>query len=234
LFGVDFAKEWEVASYPTNEFEMTKPNGVLNTLLADYAAGHLAAPLHGLVAAHLTLKADNRGYVAALESLHGMELDRIDVKPIQRRDEMLESIMKLPAASALKTSTNRDMALPAPIAAFFGDTLTDLAWRSVMPGLKEIKANTKGGAEASLLWIKAGRVMPSHTHEGTEITLVLKGGFTDASGHYSRGDIAVADGAVNHQPRADDHEDCICFVVNDAPLRLTSRIGRFIQHLSGH
>ena len=213
---------------------MTQPNGLLNALLADYAAGHLAAPLHGLVSAHLSLKPDNRDYVTALESLHGMELDRVDIKPLSRRDEMLDCIMKLPVAPAPKLAKSGDTALPPSVAVFFGESLTELPWRSVMPGLKEVKIQSRDAAEASLLWIKAGRVMPSHTHEGTEITLVLKGGFTDTTGHYGRGDIAVADGAVKHQPRADDHEDCICFVVNDAPLRLTSRIGRFIQHLSGH
>jgi putative transcriptional regulator len=62
----------------------------------------------------------------------------------------------------------------------------------------------------------------------------LKGGFTDASGHYSRGDIAIADADIDHRPRADEGDDCICFVVNDAALKLTGPVARFFNHLTGH
>jgi len=62
----------------------------------------------------------------------------------------------------------------------------------------------------------------------------LKGGFSDIMGHYRRGDIAVADGDVDHRPRADNGGDCICFAVTDAPVRLTGLIGRFLQRFSGY
>jgi putative transcriptional regulator len=109
-------------------------------------------------------------------------------------------------------------------------------WRTVLPGIREfhVPHAEKAGGEASLLWIKPGRIMPSHTHDGAEVTLVLKGGFSDASGHYRRGDIAFADSDVDHRPRADEDEDCICFAVTDAPLRLTGPFGRIVQRLFGH
>ena len=73
-----------------------------------------------------------------------------------------------------------------------------------------------------------GRVMPSHTHDGSEVTLVLRGGFSDPTGHYRRGDIAIADRDLDHHPRADDDEDCICFAVIDAPLRLTGPLAPLV------
>ena len=89
-----------------------------------------------------------------------------------------------------------------------------------------------GEAEAVLYWINPGRVMPSHTHDGSEVTLVLRGGFSDPTGHYRRGDIAIADSDLDHHPRADEDEDCICFAVIDAPLRLTGTVGRIVQRIS--
>ncbi len=68
-----------------------------------------------------------------------------------------------------------------------------------------------------------GARLPSHTHEGSEYTLVLKGGFTDVLGHFRRGDVAIADQNVDHSPLADPDEDCFCFVVLDAPIRLTTQ-----------
>jgi putative transcriptional regulator len=147
------------------------------------------------------------------------------------RDRMLERILSAAefADDGRHPNAPRDDIFPAPIADLVGGGLESVRWKSVLPGLKESKFRSVGDAEVSLLWIKPGRVMPSHTHDGTEVTLVLKGGFTDSSGHYGRGDIAIADGDVDHRPRADEGEDCICFVVNDAPLRLTGRVGRLIQ-----
>ncbi len=80
-----------------------------------------------------------------------------------------------------------------------------------------------------LLRIKAGTALPQHTHEGHEFTLLLAGGFSDASGHYLRGDVAVADASVDHRPVADDGEDCLCLAVTDAPLRLTGPFGRYLN-----
>ncbi len=215
------------------------PDEGLNALLAHYAAGHLPLPLHGLVAGHLVLKPDNRAFVAALETLcaQRLELEAPDagIAPaILSRDAMLESIFATEEASFERTSSKVSGLVPDPISILVGDDLSKMKWRSVMPGLKEFRLPDRGECQASMVWVKAGRAMPSHTHEGTEITLVLKGGFTDTSGHYCRGDLAIADSDIDHRPRADEGEDCICFVVNDAGLRLTGPLARWIHKLTGH
>ncbi len=71
--------------------------------------------------------------------------------------------------------------------------------------------------------------MPSHTHAGLELTLVLQGGFCDRTGHFLRGDVAEADSDVDHRPVADDDGPCLCLAVTDAPLRLTGRVGRMLN-----
>ena len=214
--------------------KMTDDEGALNTLLAGYAAGHLPAPLHGLIAAHLLMKPDNRGFVEALEVLHSEEIEATDGAPLSNRDKMLNQIFSQPVEVPKERVSSADELVPEPITAFIGSDLNQLKWRTRLPGLKEYSLKDPSGCEASLLWIKAGRTMPSHTHDGTEITLVLKGAFSDGRHHYARGDIAIADGDVTHRPRAGEGEDCICFVVNDAPLRLTGPFGRFFQHFMGY
>ena len=213
---------------------MTDEDGALNALLAGYAAGQLPAPLHGLIAAHLMMKPDNRGFVEAMEVLHSDAIVAAEPAPLSRRDEMLNRIFAQPVDVPKERISNADDVVPEPIAAIVGSDLSKLKWRTRLPGLKEYALKDPSGCEASLLWIKAGRTMPSHTHEGTEITLVLKGAFSDGSQHYARGDIAIADGDVNHRPKADQDEDCICFVVNDAPLRLTGPFGRIFQNFVGY
>ncbi len=49
------------------------------------------------------------------------------------------------------------------------------------------------GYRARLIRLKAGRGVPRHTHGGSELTVVLEGSFSDETGHYARGDLAIAD-----------------------------------------
>jgi putative transcriptional regulator len=207
----------------------------IDALMAQYASGQLSPALHGLVAAHLAIKPDNRNFVGALEELNAKELDVAAPGSIRNRDSRLAAIFDAPSGS-IRARSPQDAIFPAPLADFIGYRLDSVPWRTVLPGIREfhVPHAEKAGGEASLLWIKPGRIMPSHTHDGAEVTLVLKGGFTDASGHYRRGDIAFADSDVDHRPRADEDEDCICFAVTDAPLRLTGPFGRIVQRLFGH
>lgn len=221
---------------PTVSLTPTSPaNGrPIDELLAAYAAGSLAPPLQSLVAAHLELKPENRSFVSALENLGGLAIEDTPPVALRDRDQKLAAIFASADRPVLPARTMDCSVVPASLARYIGRPLADVPWKRRLPGIREFHMDDSGGAEAVLYWIKPGRVMPSHTHEGSEVTLVLKGGFSDVSGHFRRGDIAIADSELDHRPRADDDEDCICFAVTDAPLRLTGTVGRIVQRLFGH
>jgi putative transcriptional regulator len=82
--------------------------------------------------------------------------------------------------------------------------------------------------------IRAGKKMPQHTHEGSEYTLVIRGAFSDVTGRYGCGDVAISDEDIDHTPVAEAGEECLCFAVMDAPLRLTGPIGRFFNRFVQH
>ena len=94
-------------------------------------------------------------------------------------------------------------------------------WRAILP--------TQGGATARLLYIPAGAAVPDHGHNGTELTLVLRGAFEDEVDHFGPGDIEVANEDLDHTPIADIGEDCICLAATDAPLRFNSWLPRIAQ-----
>jgi putative transcriptional regulator len=205
----------------------------LDALLAGYAAGSLTPELHSLVAAHLTIRPENRAFVSKLEQLKAAGLDEVEPQPVADRARCLAAIFGSQApvpAPALA----EDPVLPAPLLRLVGRPLDEIRWRTLLPGIREHKLAGQHDCDASLLWVRAGRTMPSHSHDGSEITLVLKGGFSDETGHYRRGDIAFADSEIDHHPLADADEDCICFAVTDAPLRLTGPIGRIVQRIMRH
>ena len=206
----------------------------VDALLAAYGAGSLDPSLHALVASHLILKPDSRRFVSALEDLAGGELNQMAPEPLSRRDERLAAIFALePAPRAPAPLVAGSDILPAPLRSYLGRNLNDIRWRNKLPGVKEFRIEEKGRGDASLLWVRAGRRMPSHTHEGSEITLVLQGGFADVTGHYGRGDIAIAEADLDHKPVSDEGDDCLCFAVTDAPLHLTGPFGRLLDRLFG-
>jgi len=207
----------------------------IDALMAQYAAGQLSPALHGLVAAHLAIKPENRGFVGALEAIRAQDIETAaPSSPIRNRDSRLAAIFDAPMTTAPRAQ-GQDGILPAPLADFIGYRLDAVPWRTVLPGIREfhVPHAEKTGGEASLLWIKPGRIMPSHTHDGTEVTLVLKGAFSDTTGHYARGDIAIAEDDLDHKPVTDDREDCLCFIVTDAPLHLTGPVGRILDRFFG-
>ena len=204
----------------------------MNDLLARYAAGTLSAPLHVLVASHLAMRSCNRGFVNCLESLNGKALE--DSKPALLRDRqrMLDDIFATPDVRPVRHAGTA--ILPSPLHNFLNKDLADIRWRWQLPGLRAYSVVEAHGCEANLYLIKAGHKIPSHTHEGSEITLVLKGAFSDQTGRYGRGDIAIADAELDHHPVASADEDCLCYAVIDAPLHLTGPFGRVIDRLIRH
>jgi putative transcriptional regulator len=123
--------------------------------------------------------------------------------------------------------------LPPSLQRFIGQDLENVAWRSVASGIKQSVVATGSFGEEMLLRFRAGKRTPAHGHHGLEVTLVLKGGFSDGYGQYRRGDVCVADETVEHQPIADPDEDCIVYVVRAAPVKIVGAMDRVIQLLLG-
>ncbi len=203
-------------------------------LLIAYAAGSQDEPLSLVIATHLALCPRCRTEVERLEELGGVLLD--EQRPESLGDDTLERVLaRLDEAVAEKPAQQQpapapaDPRVPRPLRDYLGAGLDELDWTSY-GGMEQAELLTDvAGFRTRLMRIKSGTAMPAHTHEGTELTLVLAGGFSDEHGHFLRGDVAEADASVEHRPIADPGEDCICLAVTDAPLRLTGRLGRLVN-----
>lgn len=211
-------------------------------LLLDYAAGTLAEPLSLLVATHVTLSPESRRQLRTFESIGGAMLD--SVEPAQMAPDALESVMakldadadaavgsglaERPRAAAAAGSQET---VPAPLRDYLKRDFDALPWRERGSSVAEFSLLPDyPGYKTRLLRIRAGAKIPQHTHGGGEYTLVLEGSFSDESGRFARGDVAVADPDVTHQPVAGSEGDCICLAVTDAPLKMTGPLGRILNY----
>lgn len=204
-------------------------------LLLAYAAGGLDEAHALLVATHLSLCPACRLAVAEFEAVGGALLE--DLEPDDGGSEGLESVLARLDAPARIPPRHRAAApgdpvraaLPEPLRSYAGNGA--LRWRSMVPGMAvaDIAVGPTGVAvvaRARLMRLRGGMRMPHHGHAGSELTLVLDGGYHDEAGAYGRGDVQEADGSIEHTP-VTDPEGCLCLAVTSGPLRLTGPLALF-------
>lgn len=203
-------------------------------LLLDYAAGTAAEPVSLVIASHLAFCARCREEVRELDRLGGVLLEEMQPEAMSADglERMLARIERPepPVAEAVSAKTYEgDSDIPEPLRGYLDRPLDAFPWRrrgaiSELTLLPDVTNHS-----TRLLRIRAGASAPRHTHQGSELTLVLRGSFRDDHGHYCCGDVDEADGDIDHRPVAGDEEDCLCLAVTDAPLKLTSPLGRLIN-----
>ncbi len=104
------------------------------------------------------------------------------------------------------------------------------SWQRVTASLST--ANLVAGQSeygVSLQKISAGGKVPQHDHRGAEMTVVLKGSFSDEDNVYQQGDFLLKNPGDIHRPRASSNEDCLCLSVEQAPVKLTGLFTRWLN-----
>ncbi len=212
---------------------MTEHTSVDELLIA-HAAGKLPEPVGLAIATHLAMSPAARVRYARYETLGGVLLD--EQEPVamagdawQRLIGRLDSQVGDDLVEVADATVVGADPLPQPLRDYLPGPLETLRWRNLGTAAETELHIRAPGYRTTLIRVRAGRMVPQHTHEGNELTVVLRGAFHDETGHYVRGDLAIADTSVDHRPIADEGEDCLCLAVTDAPLRLTGRFGRFLN-----
>lgn len=206
-------------------------------ILLDYAAGALAEGPALAVATHAAMCGECAHEVELLEAVGGALLEQVGPEPVA--DMLLEQTMAMlddPEPARVPRPSVEDGSgakVPEPLLAYIGRGLAHLAWRKVggiVSAVEEVRLPVAAkNVKVSLMRLKAGSLMPRHTHRGNEYTLVLEGGFSDGDNQYGPGDFSAKDPSDTHQPVVDEDGECRCLVVLDAPLRLTGTMGKLIN-----
>ena len=197
--------------------------------LSSYAAGAASDGVALLVAAHVTYCPRCRAAICAAERLGGGFFAWQTPSPMS--EGALEATLSRLDASE-RPSGDREAAgagLPKPVLEAAGAPIETLRWRFRMPGVHEVDLAAEGAEKASLLRVRPGTRVPSHTHTGTEATLVLRGALIDRGRVFRPGDVAVATEADDHHPEAGPGEDCVCLAVLAGGLRFTGAFGRALN-----
>ena len=199
-------------------------------LLMRYSNGTLCEAFSLAVATHISMCDDCRAALESYEAMGGALLDVSD--PEEMSDESFESVMALIESQPTQTTQVFERVasdVPSALSDYIGGSLHDVKWRPIGLGVKQSLLKTSGNSTARLLYIPAGTAVPHHSHNGNELTLVLKGAFEDEVARFGPGDVEMADEDLDHQPIAVEGEDCICLAVTDAPLKFQTFVHKLVQ-----
>jgi putative transcriptional regulator len=192
-----------------------------DAILTDYASGAMRPAFAVAVAAHLEACAHCRITLRGLEALGGQMI--ADLPESEMSGEALDRVMAgierpLDAAPAAAIA-------PAVKRIPFGREM----W--IGPGMGLRKAKLKSGDLLYQLRLPAGLGTIPHGHQGTEYTVVLKGAFMDGEVRFGPGDFAemVEIEDETHTPHVTDEGECVCLIVSEKPMRVTTLLGRFVQ-----
>jgi putative transcriptional regulator len=192
-----------------------------------YSAGALPEAFNLIVATHLEMCDKCRAAAQAFDSVGGVLLD--ETAKVSMSKDALPKTLALISKVPKRKDSEQKTEIPNPLAAYVGSSLDNIKWRPIGMGVRQAVLKTSKSATARLLYIPAGSVVPDHGHRGTELTLVLKGAFSDETAKFTVGDIEMADQSIEHTPTAEIGEDCICLTATDAPLRFNSWFPRLVQ-----
>ncbi|HTF95933.1 MAG TPA: ChrR family anti-sigma-E factor [Cellvibrio sp.] len=198
--------------------------------LMNYVAGSISEPEALAIATHLGFCHECRTHVKNLNHLGGALLDTI--KPASIENNAFDALMATlelhhPTTSLSTTADEEDDINPMtstnnPLEKYLPAPMEELQWHKQTKEISKFNLselmNVKG-FQVALQKIKAGARVPTHTHNGFEYTVILRGGFSDELGVYHAGDFIARDTTHIHSPTALQNEDCICLTVLSGPLK---------------
>ncbi|NGN96929.1 transcriptional regulator [Grimontia sp. S25] len=206
-------------------------------LLASHAAGELPASMSIAVAAHCELCpccAEKLTHYEAKAADAAFNDDNVIEQDNVQEDifaDMMASIISGESAPLTKVSASpvseievagERYNLPTALRRYH-----HLGWSSIGAISRARLPLNEGDTRASLLHIGMNGSVPSHTHKGMEVTLLLSGHFEDEHDKYVPGDFIVLDSSNHHTPQT--HDGCLCYTVADAPLHFTKGVSQLLN-----
>ena len=209
-------------------------------ILNDYAQGNLSTGLSVALSAHLELCKSCKQNFAELESsiVNSWEQDSSEegttdfahlVTNIVNQpqiDNDNSSLAKQPPITEIHM-LDHSFTLPKILAKAAND---GLVWKKLAGGIKQAKVDIDTQTQCEFIYMSPGSQTPAHKHQGSEVTLVLDGSFSDDSGTYEAADFIVRGGKDEHQPVS--AEGCLCFAVLDSPLTFTRGLPRLFNPIN--
>ncbi|MFL2849273.1 MAG: ChrR family anti-sigma-E factor [Pseudohongiellaceae bacterium] len=209
-------------------------------ILNKYVQGSLPTGWNVVLSAHLELCQKCRHEYGDLESAEVLSWSKGPVEEVANDfSDLVSNIIQQPQHAAADTPLPQESSiteihmldhsftLPRVLAKAAND---GLEWKKLAGGINQAKVNIDTETQCEFIYMSPGSQTPMHRHQGNEITLVLDGSFSDASGTYEAADFVIRNSEDEHQPVSE--EGCLCFAVLDSPLTFTQGLARLFNPIN--
>ena len=120
--------------------------------------------------------------------------------------------------------------IPSFLYQYISDAPDTKNWSSTINNVKYYNINfSESSYKGKMLEIPPGKIMPKHSHEGTEATMVFHGGYSDEVGNYNKGDLVISDDNEEHTPISSEQTGCICLVIYSGSLKFKGLLGSILN-----
>ncbi len=202
-------------------------------ILAGWSSGTTDEAEGLLVATHLALCPRCRAVVDGLDALGGALLEASAAEAPPADLEALLARLDEPEPRAAAPAPLRPDDLPLPLRAITGP-LDRIPFKRKAPGIwrYDLPLSTPS-RPVCLISLRPRLRIPAHLHAGVERGLVLTGGYTDETGHFTRGDVQyrTPEETDPHRQRIDPGDRCVVLMVEDGPKVPTNLLGRVVVRL---
>ncbi|MFT4863399.1 MAG: putative transcriptional regulator [Pseudohongiellaceae bacterium] len=204
-------------------------------LLSAFAQGGLSVGMNVALSAHIELCDTCRSKTGEMKSDAVMSWLQTSEEVVEPDfSDMIESIVSQPQdkeepergghAVHEMHMLNHSVLLPRVLAKVASE---GLVWKKLTGGINQALVKLDAETQCEFIYMTPGSQVPVHKHQGSEVTLVLDGSFSDELGHYRVSDFVVRTKEHIHRPASD--EGCLCFSVLDSPLTFTKGLARFMN-----
>ena len=197
--------------------------------LMSFAAGTLPSALSAVAAAHIVMCRHCRDELVWCERIGAALLDGLPPMPL---DDAAPAVPALPQIEPQNPARLGGNAFN-PILRLARTDFADVAWRRIGIGLWHRPLPLQGQGALQLIKAAPGAAVPEHSHGGGELTLILRGAMSAATGRYVAGDVADLDAEIEHTPVADLGAGCVCAIANEVPTRFRGLLARLLQPWHG-
>ena len=198
-------------------------------LLLQLAAGRLERGPALVLRAHLNACPVCSADAHRLEAVGGALLHALPGADMED-DALARALARIETPPPPPPSEKIRVDLPGILA---GEDLGPRRW--LAPGLwiRRVEPKSSSRFHTYLLHSAPGRRLPRHGHQGSEYVCVLEGAFTDETGRYGPGDFACGDQGLEHAPRAEPGEACLCLIATEGRLQMRHTLARALQLYAG-
>ena len=206
--------------------------------LMSCAAGSQPEALAAVVSSHLAMCPECRREVGRMQEIGVALFDRLPPVAMEGSAPVSEArASEADTGLAYRAAPGSEAGgdVPLPLTSILGTHLDQVPWKRLAPGVWHYPIVLSEGASGDLRLIKVapGKKLPEHGHQGEEMTLLLRGSYSDELGTFRVGDVADLDDEVEHRPVADEVEGCICLVGVERPARFKGLFARLVQPILG-